>query len=315
VSRLVTLLPASDGVAVFDSRRFLNDALPRVLASNQPLLGKLTAHMNEVENKTGIDLRRFDQVAVGVTYRQVNPKETDYDAVLLASGDINAAALVTAAKSSTDGTVREEKVGTKTMYVFTPKALMQKTSSTTSSSKIANAVDNMSKGFSKEFAIATVDRTTVAIGTPSRVRETLLGGTHTSAELNGLLAARADSMASFAGRVPSDVSGLLPVENDDLGANIQSIQLMAGTLDVTAVGATVKTMARTKRPEQASALKDTLDGLQSIFGAVLGNSKKPDQQVYARMVKSAKFTSLGNEVNLDLTVPQADIDALIGGIK
>ena len=31
-TRLVSLLPASDGIAVFDSKRFLNDALPQLLS-------------------------------------------------------------------------------------------------------------------------------------------------------------------------------------------------------------------------------------------------------------------------------------------
>ena len=66
---LVALLPASDGVATFDTKRFFNDALPKVLSANQPMLGKIMAHVNEMSNSTGIDLRKFDHVAVGIAMK------------------------------------------------------------------------------------------------------------------------------------------------------------------------------------------------------------------------------------------------------
>ena len=74
-------------------------------------------------------------------------------------------------------------------------------------------------------------------------------------------------------------------------------------------------LARTKKAEQATGLKDTLAGLQMIGRSFLGGSKRADQQVYVRMLKNAKIDSRGNDVTLDLLVPQADIDILVAGIK
>ena len=62
-------------------------------------LGEIMAKINEMENRTGIDLRKFDQVAVGVAFKQVSPKEMDYEPVAIASGDINAGALIAVAKT------------------------------------------------------------------------------------------------------------------------------------------------------------------------------------------------------------------------
>ena len=64
--RLVNLLPASDGVAVFESKRFLDEALPRILTANQPMLAKITSHIDMIRERAGIDVRKFDRVAVGV---------------------------------------------------------------------------------------------------------------------------------------------------------------------------------------------------------------------------------------------------------
>ena len=108
---------------------------------------------------------------------------------------------------------------------------------------------------------------------------------------------------------------MLPLDNDELGKNIDSIQYLAGSVDVGSIGTSLQMMARTKKPEQAVGLKDTLEGLQIIGGAIFGNSKRADQKIYGRLIKNAKIEARGNDVMLDLLVPQADIDALIAGIK
>ncbi|MGB2753124.1 MAG: hypothetical protein WBC19_13790 [Pyrinomonadaceae bacterium] len=313
-SRLVTLLPASDGVAVFDAKRFLDDALPRVLSANQPMLGEIMAKINEMENRTGIDLRKFDQVAVGVAFKTISAKETDYEPILIAGGDINAGALVAVAKLASKGTYREEKIGERTVYVFALKDVVQKSTKPTTS-KVGSMIDDALKGLSKEIAVTSIDANTLAIGTLPRVRETLEGKTHASADLTSLLSQKETAVMSFATRIPGGMDALLPLDNDEIGNNIKSIQVMAGSLDVAATGTNLQVMARTAKADQAQSLKEMLDGLKMLGGAFLGGSKRSDQQVYSRMIKNAKITNRANEVTLDLLVPQADIDILVASIK
>ena len=315
LSRLVNLLPASDGVAVFDTKRFLNDALPKLLSANQPILSEIMAKINEMENRTGIDLRKFEQVAVGVAFKQVSPKETDFEPVAIASGDINAGALLAVARLASKGTYHEEKIGERTVYVFTAKNVMQKTSVKTTNSKIADAIDRALNGISKEIAVTAIDKNTLAIGTFARVRETLIGQSHVGVEITGLLSQKETAVMSFALRPPGGMAKLLPLDNDELGKNIDAIQFLSGSLDVATIGTSLQMMARTKKPEQAQGLKDTLEGLQLVGKAFLGGSKRTDQQVYGRMIDSAKFAVRANDVTLDLLVPQADIDILVAGIK
>jgi hypothetical protein len=313
-SRLVTMLPASDGVAVFDAKRFLDDALPRVLSANQPMLGEIMAKINEMENRTGIDLRKFDQVAVGVAFKKISAKETDYEPLLIAGGDINAGALVAVAKLASQGTYREEKIGERTVYVFALKDVVQK-STKPASSKVGGMIDDALKGLSKEIAVTSIDANTLAIGTLPRVRETLEGKTHASADLTSLLSQKETAVMSFATRIPGGMGALIPLDNDEIGNNINAIQVMAGSLDVAATGTNLQVMARTAKVDQAQSLKEMLDGLKMLGGAFLGGSKRSDQQVYGRMIKNAKIANRANEVTLDLLVPQADIDILVASIK
>ncbi len=314
ITRLVSLLPASDGVAVIDSKRFFNDAMPQVLSANQPILGEITTKLTEIENRTGISLRKFDNVVVGVAMKEVKPKEVDFDTVAIASGDINAGALISIAKLASKGNYREEKINGRTVFVFTAKDVMQKTSQTTKS-KTTDMMNKALDGLTKEIAVSTLDNNTLVLGSFKRVTETLEANTRVSSDLTTMLAQRAGSVMGFAIKTPNGTSKFLPLDNDELGKNVDSIRYLSGSVDVAAVGTSLQLTAQTVKPEQAEGLKSTLEGLQILGGAVLGGSKRTDQRVYARMIKAAKFGVRANEVTLDLLVPQADIDILIADVK
>lgn len=315
VARLVSHLPSSDGVVVFDSKRFVNDALPKILSANQPMLNEIMAKIAEMETTTGIDLRKFDQVAVGVAIKTISAKETDYEPVALANGDINAGALLAVAKLASKGTYREEKIGNKTVYVFSAKDVLKKKTTKPSNSKITDLMDHALKDLTKEVAVAALDRNTIAIGSLARVRQTIAADTHISSDITGLLSVKETSVLSFAFKTPGGLSKMLSLDNDELGANLDAIDYLSGSMDVATIGLSVSVVARTKKAEQAQGLKDTLDGLKIVGGAVFGGSKRPDQQIYARLIKNAKIENRGNDVSLELLVPQADIDGMIGGIK
>ncbi len=314
-TRLVSLLPKSDGIAVIDSKRFFNDALPKVLSANQPMLGEIMAKVGEMESRTGIDLRKFDQVVVGVAMKQVSPTEVDYETVAIANGDINAAALVAVARLASKGTYREEMIGSRKVYVFSAKDAIAQARRPTNT-KLAGAMDKLITGLAKkEIAVTTLDAGTLVMGTPARVRQTLESRGRVDADVRNLLPTRDTSVLGFAARTNGMLTKLLPLEADALGANLDSIQYMTGSLDITGGGTSIQVMARTKKPDQAVGLKDTLEGLQMVGSAIFVNSKRTDQQVYGRMLKNAKFAARGSDVTIDVMVPQTDIDILIAESK
>ena len=125
-NELLALLPASDGVATFDAHRFLNAALPQLLAKSPSLLAKVTAHLTEIETKTGIDLRKFDSVVVGTTIVKAAAKKFDMDPVAIARGAIKADTLIATAKLAAKDGFREEKYANRSVYVFSTKSAVQK---------------------------------------------------------------------------------------------------------------------------------------------------------------------------------------------
>ncbi len=314
-SQLVALLPASDAVMSFDAKRFMSDALPQILSGNQTLLAKVFAHVNEVKTKTGIDLRQFEQVAVGVTAKQITAKEYDFEPVILARGQINSGALLAAAKLAANGKYREEKVGGKSIFIFAAKEIAANNKPQNATGKNAQMIDKVIGKLSQEIAVSAFDSNTLAFGTAARLRQTLDAKTRVSADITNLLYRKQNSVMNFAAKLPGGMSRFLPLDNDELGKNIDSIQYLYGSMDVVGDNTALQLMAKTENAAQAQGLFETLEGLQFIGKAFLGSAKGADKQVYARMIENAKLTHGANEVKLDLQVQQSDINVLIGEKK
>lgn len=315
-ARIVSLLPASDAVAVFDASRLLDDALPRVLSANQPMLARLAGAVSRIRERTGIDLRSFDTVAAGVAYKKVSATETDYEPLVIAtSANLDFDALIAAGKGRALE-MRSETVGGKTIFVFKPDpSKTSKKAPSANASTISKALDRVAKGFDKEVAAVALDKNTVAVGTLARVKETLSGRTRVAAELASLVSQPSTQILSFAMRPPGGMAKMLPLDNDELGKVIGSIQILSGTLDVNANGGVVHIAGKTRSVEEAMSLRDMAEVGVSFGKFAFINKKRPDQQVYGRMINNARIGLDGTSVTLDLTVPQADIDTLVATLK
>jgi len=308
---LVAMLPASDGVVVMDIKQFLGSALPQMLSGNQEMLAEVTKAIEDAKTRTGIDVRQFKTLAAGVTATPLAPKKYDIDSVLIARGQVNSEAVLAAAKAAANGKYREEKVADKTIYIFEAREVVTQTVPQ-STSKTAGMVKKALGAFSKEMAAVALDGNTLAFGAVEKVREAAAGTSKVGKDITSLLNKDVSPVATFAARVPEGMSVFLPLDNDELGKNIDSIKYMYGSMDVNGTATTLNATARTLQADQAIALKDTLDGLQMLGKVFLGSAKGADKQVYARLVDNVKFSAKGNEVSMNLAIAQTDIDFLVG---
>lgn len=315
-NQLVQLLPASDAVVTVDVKRFFSNALPKVLSANQPLLEKVTAKLALMKERSGIDIRQFESIAAGVTLRQVSDKEFDHDVVVVARGALSSSALIGAAKLASNGKYKEEKAGDKTVLIISAKDVAAQVKQNVPAAQNSDFTDKIISKLSNDIAVTAIDANTIAFGDIAMVRQAISAArTPVSNDLLSLLGKQETAIASFAAKMPNGMSVFVPLENDELGKNIDSIRYLYGHMDVANEAATVSVTARTLQPAQSKALLETLEGLQLIGKAFLGPAKGADKQVYARMIDNAKFSSKGNEVMLDLQVPQSDIDILVGMLK
>lgn len=308
-ARLVAMLPASDGVAMIDTKRLLDIAVPTALVSNQPLLAKITENISGIHARTGIDLRSFAQVAVGLTVKQGLTNDLDIDAIAVASGTADLNAVVAAAKSAAGGSVREEAMNGRTIMIFRPHAASDKSPGN------GGAIhDTIAKALRQEIAMAVIDPQTLAVGSLARVRETLSGHTHVARDINRLLPTKGAAI-NFAVRNGGLLSAMLPVDNDDLGKKVAAVQVVSGSIDLAAAGLTIAAVAKTPSAAEALSLKDLLEVLRDMGGLVWGQSKNADKQLYSRSLRAVKLGTRAADVTLDITIPQSDIDILVSKLK
>ena len=310
-NQLASLLPNSDAVVNVQMSRLMSEALPQMLATKPNYLEELNGKIEEIKNNIGIDLRQFDQLAVGIAYKTISPKETDFEPVVMARGKFNSGAFLGLAKVAAKGKYREEKIGEKTVYIFSPKEILAENKPNTKDSFLNKMIDKMLNSFKKEVAVTSFDDNTLVLGSLKRVRETFESQSRVNQTVLDLASKNPNAMLSFGANMPAGASQFLPIDNDELGKNIESIKQMYGALDMNDGKATLSATAKTSKAEQAQSLEETLMGLQMVGKAFLSGSKKPDQQLYSRLIENAIIARKANEVSLNLAVPKTDIDALM----
>jgi hypothetical protein len=309
---LVPLLPASDIVITLDAQRLNNQALPQIFSANPAELEKINAKIDEVKAKTGLDFRQFQQVAVGISNKQISAKEVDFEPFILARGSFNTGALVAIVKLASDGKYREEKIGSRKVYIFTAKEIVEKNKPQQGNSMFGKLIDKAVKGLSGEIALTAYDANTLAIGTLPRVREAFEKKTRLGNDVLGLVNRNPNAMVTFGGKLPNGLADLINLGNDELGKTLNSIRQVSCSLDVAGGNAVLSIMAKTQQEAQAQTLHETLQGLQMVGKALLGGMKGEDKKVYAQMAERAEITRSGTEILLNLQVPQSEIDVLIG---
>jgi len=314
-NQLAALLPASDGVLTLDVQRLLNEAVPQILSSKQQTLAQMNAKIDELREKTGLDVRQFEQIAVGVAMKRISAQEVDLEPVILARGKYNANALIAVAKLAANGKYREEKFGSRTVYVFTGKGMIAPNKPTTKNSWFDKTIDRMINSLTKEIAVTSLDGGTLAFGSLARVRETFENKSPINTEVLSLVNRKPNAVLSFGAKLPNGLSGFVDLDNDELGKTLDSIRQMSGAVEIGDGNTAVSVTAKTLKAEQAQSLKETLDGLQMLGKAFLGGGKTEDKKVYGRMIDNARVAQSGSEVTLDLQVPQSDINILLTGIK
>lgn len=327
---LAALLPESDGVLTIDMQRVLSEAAPQILSGKPLLLADLNAKIDEIREKTGLDLRQFEQVAVGVAAKQISDKEIDLEPLFLVRGKYNANALIALAKLASKGKYREEKIGARSVYIFSGKEIAEQqgdkvlvtgispqNAAPKKNSWFDKAIERMINGLAREIAVTSYDSNTLAFGSLARVRETVETRTQINADLLNSINRKPNAIAAFGANLPNGLSNLIDLDNDEFGMTLDSIRQTSGAMELINGDTAVSLTAKTAKADQAQKLQKMLQGLQLLGKTLLGSSKGADKQVYSRLIDNAKITRSQSEVLMGLTVPQSDIDILLnlGGAK
>jgi hypothetical protein len=301
VPTLMSSLPESDAVALVKMNKLLSEAMPRILASNPAKLSEVNASIDRFKDRTGLDPRMFQQVALGVRFTYPSEGVTKVQTVALANGSFSAAAMVAAGRVASNGKYREEKYQDKTLYIFTLDENIK-----------LLGLFNMRVG---ELAAAPLDTNTLAIGDPAGVRRVIDTGRsrkRANAELIALASRDPNAVIGFGSNITEQLIGNLDIGNAPIATDLRTLRQVYGTVSTTESDLQLFLAARAVNAQAARNLGDTLEGLKQ-FGALLVGRLSGAKGVLAKSALSnLKIVADANELQLRTSVAQAEVGPLFG---
>jgi hypothetical protein len=301
VPSLMSSLPESDAVAQVKMQQLLSEAVPRIFASNPAKLAEVNASIDRFKERTGLDPRMFQQVALGARFTYPSEGVTKVQTVALANGTFSAAAMVAAGRVASNGKYREEKYQDKTVYIFQLDENL----------KLLGMFD-VRIG---ELAAAPLDTNTIALGDPDAVRRAIDAGRsrkHPNAELIALASKDPNAVIGFGSNVTEQLVGNLDIGNAPIAADLRTLRQVYGSVGTTQSDLQLFLAARAVNAEAAKNLGDTLEGLKQ-FGALFVGRLSGAKGVLAKSALSnLQIVSNANELQIRTSVAQAEIGPLLG---
>jgi hypothetical protein len=296
-------LPASDAVMAIDVKRLFEEAMPRAYANNQAELARVNGEIDKFRERTGLDARKFAQLAFGVRYVESSSGATSMEAVAIARGTFNPGALVSAGRLASMGKYQETKYGGKTVHIFGFDDQVK--------------LLGLFKVHLTELAVAALDANTLAVGKPSRVREAIdaaAGRGRVSAEVAGLATHSPDAIVGLGGTLPASATRNLDFLSAEFSRSVASIRQFYGSVGATSEGFQMQTVFRTETAGAAKTLGDTVEGLKQFAPFAIGQMAKGDAEkarLLRNVVGATRVSSQGNELQISLALAETDLAGLI----
>lgn len=300
---LMASLPESDAVVQIKVKRLLSEAMPRILAGNPAKLSEVNASIERFKERTGLDPRMFEQVALGVHYTYPAEGVTKVQTVALANGSFNPAAMVAAGRIAANGKYREEKYQDKTIYIFTLDENLK-----------LLGLFNLKIG---ELAATPLDGTLLALGDPIGIRKLIEASSsrkRANAELIALANRDPNAVIGFGSNVTEQLIGNLDIGNAPFAGDLRALRQVYGSVGTTENDMQLFIGARAKNAEAAKSLSDNLEGLKQLGAVLVGMGRLSGAK--GVLAKSAlanmQILSQANELQIRTTVAQAEIGPLFG---
>lgn len=297
---LLSSLPPSDAVALINSQRVFNEALPKLLAENPAKLAEVTSELVKFKTQTGLDPHSFEQIALGLSYQYPREGVTKVSTVALARGTFNAGAMVAAGRLAANGKYAEQKYQGKTIYIFSFDRQV----------RLLGLWDMKVR----DLAVASLDSNTLVLGDLDAVRGSIdatRAGKHTAAELVTLASRDPDAIVGFGGNLSPKLLENLSLSNDTIARELTAVRQLYGTLRMTAADLELMLTARTVDTYSAKNLSDTVEGLKQLGGLFINRMTGAKGMLAKSALENLKTTTTGNELQVRTAVAHSQVAPLL----
>jgi hypothetical protein len=313
VNAALAALPPSDFVISIDVQRALNETLPTLLASSPAILAKMNTHLDKLQREMGINPRQFESLAIG---GRLDPARHAHSrTVVIARGSFKADELLetafATAKARGEKFQRDEELYEgKRIFLISPP---EKTGAAAKGSVQGETINRSVK---ERMAITVLDGNTLALGDLEGVRASIdasLGRGRVDDELIRLATQQPNAVIGFSGKLPPSVAEKAS-RNNTVEKYIAAIRQFYGSFGVSGNEVEASVALRTETAEQARDIGLALNAIKTFSGfgfAQSSSGPSPVTNSIGDVLKGLSITTTGNEVQIDLKLPQASFAPLM----
>lgn len=293
-------LPEADTIIYINPQRILNEAVPKFMPAKD--VEDMRKGFEMVKAQAGVDPTKIDYIVIAVRFKKptadLNFQPPEFLAV--ASGDFNADSLLGLARMASQGKLRDEKYGTKTLGLMTIDPLV----------KMAEQ-NPLLKSFT-EVGIVSLNANTIAVGTPGYLRAAIDAGDgkdRISADTLNSLVRDPNALLSMAGapwHAFAKTFGMLGTETNARAPRCDSKLgdfYVALTMDAT--NFMLRGVSNADNPDTAKIISRLDSSLLAYATQTI-----PDATAKS-LLKNIAITAEGDEVRFNADIPQQMVVELI----
>lgn len=293
-------LPETDLLIYINPQRIINEVLPKVLPAKD--VDDMRKAFEDAKNQVGVDPTKVEYIVLAVRFKKptgdLNFQPPEF--MLLAGGDFTAESLMVLARMASDGKLRDEKYGTRTIGLMTIDPLVKE------------AEKNPLLKSLTEMGIVSLNANTIAVGTPSYLRaaaDASDGKERINAATLNSLVRDPNALVSIAGTPWHSFAksfGMLGTETNARVARCESsIGNLYAAITMDATNLMLRGAMNADNPDTAKIFSNLYSGLLRY-----ATSSIPDASTQA-MLKGLSITAEGDEVMLRADFPaQMVVDLL-----
>jgi hypothetical protein len=278
-------LPEADMLIYINPPRILNEALPKILPAKD--IEGMRKGFEELKKNAGVDATRIDYIVLVVRFKKPTAdlqfQAPDY--MVVASGDFSAESLLGMARSASQGKLRDEKYGTKTLGLMTIDPIAKESEK-----------NPFLKAYT-EVGLVSLNGNTLAAGTPGYLRAAIdasEGKERIRTEVLNSLVRDPEALISFAakpwhafaksfGMLGTEANARVPRCETDMGD-------FYGSLTMDATNFTIRGVSNADNPDTAKIIANLYAGLLRYAASSI-----PDPAAKALLTGLA-ITAEGDEV-------------------
>ncbi len=295
-------LPESDAVAQVKVKQLLSEAMPRILANNPAKLSEVNASIDKFKDRTGLDPRMFQQVALGIRFTYpVGRRDESCKLSHWQTEPLARRRWLRPVES-----LRTESIAKKSITTRRSTFSRSKKTSSCSVSSISESANSPRRHSTPTRWRSEIRQAVRGAIDASRSRK------RANAELIALASRDPNAIIGFGSNMTEQLVGNLDIGNAPIAADLKTLRQVYGSVGTTARDLQLFLGARAVNAEAREEPRRHAGRIEAIRRVVRGTFVGSKGVLAKSALSNLKIVADANELQIRTSVAQAEVGPLLG---